>query len=106
MRKFLLLLAPLLFPPSLQGESEIPTFQVKSETLTLYYTPKCPYCKPVVAKIREKNIPVTLKNVSNNNAYYQELVNVGGKAQVPCLVINGRAMYESNDILNYLDNNY
>lgn len=106
MRKFLLLLVPLFFPPSLQGEIEIPTIQVKSEQLVLYYMPSCPYCKPVVAKIKRENLPVTLKNVSSNSTYYNELVEKGGKAQVPCLLVNGRAMYESSDILEYLDKNY
>ncbi len=106
MRKFLLLLVPLFFPPSLQGEVETPTFQVKSEQLVLYYMPSCPYCKPVVAKIKRENLPITLKNVSANSAYRKELVAKGGKAQVPCLLVNGRAIYESDDIMDYLDKNF
>ncbi|GAB5411723.1 MAG: glutathione S-transferase N-terminal domain-containing protein [Chlamydiales bacterium] len=106
MRKFLLLLVPLFFPPSLQGEVETPTFQEKSEQLVLYYMPSCPYCKPVVAKIKREKLPVTLKNVSSNSAYHKELIAKGGKAQVPCLLVNGRAMYESSDIMDYLDKNF
>ena len=106
MRKFLLLLVPLFFSPSLNGFDRAPTIQVNSEQLVLYYMPSCPYCKPVVAKIKRENLPVTLKNVSANSTYRQELIAKGGKAQVPCLLINGRAMYESSDIMEYLDNNF
>ena len=31
-----------------------------------------------------------------------DLIRIGGKKQVPCLVINGRALYESEDIIAYL----
>ena len=31
-----------------------------------------------------------------------DLIRIGGKKQVPCLVINGRALYESEDIISYL----
>ncbi|MDX8431637.1 MAG: glutathione S-transferase N-terminal domain-containing protein [Candidatus Algichlamydia australiensis] len=106
MRKLLFLLGPLFFPPSLQADCNTPVIQVKSEQLVLYYMPTCPYCKPVLNKIREKNIPVTLKNVSADPSAKRELISKGGKGQVPCLFINGRPMYESSAILQYLDNNY
>jgi len=32
-----------------------------------------------------------------------DLVSIGGRKQVPCLVINGSAMYESDDIIAYLN---
>lgn len=31
-----------------------------------------------------------------------DLVRIGGKKQVPCLVINGKPLYESDDIIAYL----
>ncbi|MFW5961846.1 MAG: glutaredoxin family protein [bacterium] len=34
-----------------------------------------------------------------------ELIEVGGKRQVPCLFINGEPLYESRDILNWLKSN-
>ncbi len=35
----------------------------------------------------------------------QALLDVGGKTQVPCLVIDGKALYESNDIIEWLKEN-
>ena len=106
MKKLLFLLGPLFFPPALQGECNPPVMQVRSEQLVLYYSPTCPYCKPVLKMIKEKNIAVTLKNVSADPSAKRELISKGGKGQVPCLFINGRPMYESQVILRYLENNY
>ena len=35
----------------------------------------------------------------------KKLEEVGGKVQVPCLVIDGKAMYESDDIIEYAKEN-
>jgi len=35
----------------------------------------------------------------------EELISVGGKQQVPCLVIDGKAMYESDDIIEWMKSN-
>ena len=32
----------------------------------------------------------------------QDLIRVGGKKQVPCLVVAGKPLYESDDIVAYL----
>ncbi|MBO4496449.1 MAG: glutathione S-transferase N-terminal domain-containing protein [Clostridiales bacterium] len=37
-----------------------------------------------------------------NNEYYQVLLRVGGIDQVPCLFIDGKALYESDDIVQWL----
>lgn len=35
-----------------------------------------------------------------------QLVNLGGKLQVPCLDIAGKALYESDDIIAYLNKTF
>lgn len=70
--------------------------------LTLFYRPTCPFCVKVLKVIKEEHIDVTLKNISENQEYLSELISVGGKKQVPCLFINGKPMYESNDIIYWL----
>ena len=47
-----------------------------------------------------------MKNTRENPAFLEELVKIGGKSQVPCLVIDGRALYESDDIIEWLKENY
>jgi glutathione S-transferase len=37
---------------------------------------------------------------------FKELIEVGKKNQVPCLFIDGEALYESDDIITYLGKRY
>ena len=74
--------------------------------LTLYHFNECPYCGKVHNYLKANNIIVPMKNVRENPAYRQELIKIGGKGQVPCLVINGLALYESDDIIEWFRNNY
>ena len=73
--------------------------------MVLYYLPTCPYCMKVLRFMSEEGISLELAdtNVPENR---QKLIAVGGKNQVPCLFINGEPLYESNDIIEYLRNNY
>ncbi len=70
--------------------------------LTLYYKPTCPFCIKVLEYLQDKKITVTLKNTSDES-YQQELLKIGGQKQVPCLVIDGKALYESDDIINWFE---
>ncbi len=74
--------------------------------LILYYKPACPYCQKVLDFMKSKSIVVPLRNIEENPDYRQQLVQAGGKAQVPCLFIDGRAQYESDDIIHWLEENY
>jgi len=54
--------------------------------------------------VNEKGIELDLRNISGNEAAQAELVERGGKSQVPYLVDEaaGISMYESADIIEYL----
>ncbi len=72
--------------------------------LTLYYKKACPFCQRVLAFMDENGINLDKRDTlqpGNQN----DLVRVGGKKQVPCLVINGKALYESADIIAYMRDN-
>ncbi len=69
----------------------------------LYIMPTCPYCKKVLSLIAEKGIELPLRDITQDPAARERLVDVGGKAQVPCLFIDGAPMYESDDIIAYLN---
>ena len=47
-----------------------------------------------------------MKNILTDSQAKLELLEIGGKTQVPCLVIDGKALYESDDIINWLEQNY
>ena len=44
-----------------------------------------------------------LHDIHKNEADRQRLIEAGGKEQVPCLFIDGKPMYESLDIIDWLE---
>jgi glutaredoxin 3 len=75
-------------------------------TLTLYHFIGCPYCHRVTNFLNKEKISVTMKDIHENTAFRQELIKIGGKPQVPCLVIDGKALYESLNIIEWFKKNY
>lgn len=71
----------------------------------LYYYPECPYCQKVLRFMDSAGITdrVTLKNIHVDGEAASTLERVGGKRQVPCLFVDGAPLYESDDIIAYLD---
>ena len=71
--------------------------------LVLFHFEACPYCQKVRRYITEKGIAgVIEKDIRLNETYKAELIQLGGKAQVPCLLIDGEPIYESDDIIEFL----
>lgn len=71
------------------------------EDLSLYYKKTCPYCQKVLGFMGEHSINLDARDTlqpGNQN----DLVRIGGKKQVPCLIVNGKPLYESDDIIAYL----
>ncbi len=76
------------------------------DNIKLYIGTYCPFCKKVERFIDENNIEgVEYVNIDTDKAEREHLIEVGGKKQVPCLLIGDKAMYESMDIINYLKEN-
>lgn len=77
----------------------------KARSLELFYRPTCPFCQKVLLWMENHNVDnVVLFDITSNTAAEKRLVEVGGKKQVPCLFIDGKPMYESDDIIDYLGN--
>lgn len=74
--------------------------------LTLFYSNSCPYCSKVLSFMKAEKIDLKMKNVQDKTENRQELIKKGGKGQVPALEIDGKIMYESNDIIKWLKENY
>ena len=72
--------------------------------LTLYYKPSCPYCDNVFGEAEALGVQFNLKNILSDESIAKELIELGGKRQVPFLldVENNITMYESNDIIAYI----
>lgn len=73
--------------------------------LDLYVSEYCPYCKKVMAFLKDKDIDFNEKDVSVSENF-EKLVSLGGKDQVPFLndTENDVLMYESDDIIAYIEN--
>ncbi|EGY80028.1 glutaredoxin family protein [Peptoniphilus indolicus] len=77
------------------------------KNLKLYYKPTCPYCLKVLRYMDENKIEtIELLNVDEIDGLRAELAEKGGKTQVPALDIDGKIMYESDDIVEYLKANF
>ena len=76
--------------------------------LQLYTSDYCQYCKKVEAHMKELGIEYERMNVGENPSYREAVIHRGGKMQIPFLVDEekGAAMYESDDIIAYLDKTY
>ena len=72
----------------------------------LYIRPTCLYCQDVLSFMDEHGISIPTVNISKDAEALETLRTVGGKVQVPCLFIDGEPMYESQDIIRYLDRTF
>ena len=67
----------------------------------LYYKKACPYCQKVLKYLEGHGITLDMRDTTQPGIQ-NDLVRIGGKKQVPCLVVDGRPLYESDDIIAYL----
>ena len=74
--------------------------------LELYKFDTCPFCRRVMNYIEESGrTDVEYHDIHKSAEDRETLIRVGGKEQVPCLFIDGRPMYESMDIIEWLKAN-
>lgn len=73
-------------------------------TLELYIMETCPYCRKVMSCISSAGRKdVVYKDILKSEEAESTLVSIGGKRQVPCLFIDGKPLYESMDIIHWLE---
>ena len=65
----------------------------------------CPYCKKVEKFMEENNIDIEVINIEKDRDALRQLIDEGGKRQVPCLYHDGEYLYESDDIIKFLGEN-
>ena len=69
---------------------------------TLYVRDGCMFSRWALYAHKNLGLDIPVRNVSQDEAAKADLIAVGGKAQAPCLVVDGEALYESKDIIEYL----
>lgn len=71
--------------------------------LILYKRDSCPCCQKVLGYLHARSrTDVELRDIAEDESSRQTLLRVGGKVQVPCLFVDGRPLYESDDIILWL----
>jgi len=70
--------------------------------LMLYYSPSCPFSIKVLNYLKAINKTVPMKNIYASPEIKEELKNQGGKLQIPCLMIDGEPLYDSDQIIQWL----
>jgi len=80
-----------------------------SESYVLYLFHSCPYCARVRRFLERERIEMPMRDIQLDPAARRELIGGGGSGMVPCLQIthdDGTVewMYESLDIIDYLQN--
>lgn len=73
--------------------------------LEFFMKPTCPYCIKVLSFMEENGVAVPLRDIEVDEDAAKTLVAVGGKRQVTCLFIDGKPLYESGDIIEWLSAN-
>lgn len=91
--------APQKLFPQLQAH----TAKGEALDLTLYKSDTCFYCHRVMSTVNNLKVPLILRDTRRDPGARQALIKIGGKPQVPCLIVNGRPLYESADIVRFFN---
>jgi len=78
--------------------------------LTLYHFQACPFCARTRAAMAELGLNIEQRDIRLDADFKSELLEQGGKSQVPCLQIKKQNketqwLYESDVVIDFLKNN-
>jgi glutaredoxin len=73
--------------------------------LDFYYFEACPYCQRVISVIEKHKIQVNWMDIHKDSANTKKLQSDTGRTTVPCMYIDGKPMFESLDIMKWIESN-
>ncbi len=83
---------------------------IDTHDLVLYEYFTCPFCFMTRRVIKQLGIDIEHRDILMHADYRQELIEGGGKSQVPCLRIKENNqitwLYESAEIISYLKSRF
>lgn len=93
---------------SIEEQAEI---DKQTSSMVLYQFNQCPFCVKTRRGMRRLALNIEKRDARNDPRWNQELINDGGRYQVPCLKITAddgavEWMYESSVINKYLDERF
>jgi glutaredoxin len=71
--------------------------------LALYKFDSCPYCRRVLSRLAKLDLDVEMRDIHASPEHRRALQQATGRTTVPCLFIDGQPLFESLDILAWLD---
>jgi glutaredoxin len=76
-------------------------------TVELYYFNTCPFCVMVLSQIKKLGLEekIILKDIHQDSNAREHHYNKTGRTTVPCLYIDDEPLFESGDIINWLQEN-
>ncbi len=78
---------------------------MKYPELVLFKLEACPFCRKVVSVVDELGLKVDCKDLDEDEGNRSQLLADTGRQTVPCLYIDGKPMFESDDIIEWLRQN-
>lgn len=111
--KPIILTAEKLFnpPPIIRDPTEQQRIDRETASMAIYEYRACPFCMKTRRALRRLNLHIELRDALHDTQHKNDLLQQGGKSQVPCLRITSenhedRWMYESASIIHFLENQY
>ncbi len=109
--RLILLLDALTAPrPPRRDPAAQAALDEQTRALALYQFHACPFCVKTRRAIRRLGLTIELRDAQHDPDHRRELLEQGGRLQVPCLRIadggDTRWLYESRDIIDYLQQRF
>ena len=97
-------------PPARSAEAQ-QALDAQTAHLKLYQFQQCPFCVRARRGIRGLGLNIETRDARDDPRWQRELIEQGGKYQVPCLRIDKgdddiEWLYGSRDIVRYLDRRF
>jgi len=73
--------------------------------LKYFYMNGCPYCRKVEKYMKDNNIDAEMIDIYGNPENKKDLIKFGGEEQVPMILVDGKPLYESDDIIKWFKEN-
>lgn len=75
--------------------------------IELYFFEKCPHCAKVISQIEKLDLSksIIFNDIRKDLEHAEKHQSVTGRATVPCLYVDNRPMFESDEIISWLELN-
>ena len=64
--------------------------------ITVYTKTGCPWCNGVISFLDENNIQYEERNVSENKAFYDQMVDISGQTKAPVIDMGGEVLADTD----------